>query len=68
MIKKIALRTLGMAFFVLSVTVSGLTFATVASAQEDEKLPCPACDEIDLSCVGSPCTCQWGYAGHKCVR
>jgi hypothetical protein len=69
MMKKLALRYVGTGLFALSLVVSGLTFATVVSAQEEEEegAACPKCNEVDLTCLGSTCTCQWGFAGHKCV-
>lgn len=67
MIRKLVLRILGTGLFVLSTAVFSLTFGMVASAQ-DEEAACPKCDLVELNCVGSTCTCQWGFeAGYKCV-
>jgi hypothetical protein len=64
MAKQRAGRILGVGLFLLSLTVSGLSFATVASAGE---AACPSCDTVELNCKGSTCECKWGFAGYKCV-
>jgi hypothetical protein len=66
MVKRCTLRILSTGLFVLSIAVSCLTFATVASAGEEAA--CPKCNTVELNCPGSTCTCQWGFAaGYKCV-
>lgn len=57
MLKKLALHVLGSGLFVWSVAVLGVTVAMVASARADNP-PCPACDQIRLTCDGSLCECK----------
>ena len=54
--KKFALRCLGTSFFVCSMSVMGVTFATVASVQANEP-PCPSSCDDRMGCAGSLCTC-----------
>jgi hypothetical protein len=65
MMKKLALRYIGMGLFAASLVVAGLTFATVVSAEEEAA--CPQCQTVELNCPGSTCHCQWGFAGYKCI-
>jgi hypothetical protein len=62
--KKHVLRLVLVGLFALSVGVAGAVFAEVASA--GPLLPCPHCNTLDLSCVGSPCTCNWDGYGYIC--
>jgi hypothetical protein len=56
-LKQLVVKVLGTGLFACSAVVLALSFATVASAREDEP-PCPVCHSIMLTCDGSTCTCK----------
>ena len=56
MLKKLLLRSMGTSLVVGSISVLGVTFATVTTARADEH--CPVCHPINLTCDGSPCECR----------
>lgn len=62
--RKSVLRLVLVGLFALSAVVGGAVFAEVASA--GPLIPCPSCNTLDLTCVGSPCTCTWGGQSYYC--
>lgn len=51
--------------FALSVGTAGTVFTALILAQPAFGAVCPDCELIDVSCPGSPCTCQWDDATGK---
>jgi hypothetical protein len=53
---RMSLRFLGPGLFVASMAVMIASFVKVVSAEDDP--PCPACDQVELTCLGSLCYCH----------
>lgn len=65
--KENALRLILSGLFALSVGAAGATFAEVASATPAPLAGCPTCNQVDLTCLGSTCTCVYNGPGQPYV-
>jgi hypothetical protein len=64
--RKDFLKLVLVGLFAVSIGTVGVVFAGVAWG--GPALPkCPACNKLDLTCVGSTCSCQWDGYDYYCT-